>query len=61
MNLELTVGISIGGARNHLDGGAGGRLGAAPDAPPGPTLLPDQLRVELKAVLAVLRGKSPAA
>lgn len=56
-------GFTISGARNRLDG-RGGPLDEAeamPETPPVPTLSPDQLREELHAILAVLRGGSQAA
>jgi DNA-binding transcriptional MerR regulator len=51
-------GFTISGARNRLDG-RGGPLHEAevvPEAPPVPTLSPEQLRVELQAILALLQG-----
>jgi DNA-binding transcriptional MerR regulator len=51
-------GFTISGARNRLDG-RGGPLHeaeAVPEAPPAPTLSPEQLRVELQAILALLQG-----
>jgi DNA-binding transcriptional MerR regulator len=56
-------GFTISGARNRLDG-RGGPLDEAeamPDTPPAPTLSPEQLREELHAILAVLRGGPQAA
>jgi DNA-binding transcriptional MerR regulator len=56
-------GFTISGARNRLDG-RGGPLDEAetvPETPPVPTLSPDQLREELQAILAVLRGGAQAA
>jgi len=51
-------GFTINGARNRLDG-RGDRHEAIPDAPPMPSR--DQLRAELNAILAVLRGESHGA
>jgi len=56
-------GFTISGARNRLDG-RGGPLDEAeamPDTPSAPTLSPEQLREELHAILAVLRGGPQAA
>lgn len=55
-------GFTISGARNRLDGrnGPPDEVEAIPETPPVPTLSPDQLRTELQAILAVLRGGSPA-
>ncbi|WP_323143450.1 MerR family transcriptional regulator [Massilia phyllosphaerae] len=55
-------GFTISGARNRLDGrnGPPDEVEAIPEAPPVPTLSPDQLRMELQAILAVLRGGSQA-
>jgi len=56
-------GFTISGARNRLDG-RGGPLDeaeAVPETPQVPTLSPDQLRDELHAILAVLRGGPQAA
>ena len=55
-------GFTISGARNRLDcrNGAPDEVEAIPEAPPVPTLSPDQLRTELQAILAVLRGGSQA-
>jgi DNA-binding transcriptional MerR regulator len=56
-------GFTISGARNRLDG-RGGPLEEAEaisETPPVPTLSPDQLREELQAILAVLRGGAQAA
>jgi DNA-binding transcriptional MerR regulator len=55
-------GFTISGARNRLDGrnGAPDEVEAIPEAQPAPTLSPDQLRTELQAILAVLRGDSQA-
>jgi DNA-binding transcriptional MerR regulator len=56
-------GFTISGARNRLDGRGSplDEVEATPDTPPVPTLSPDQLREELQAILAVLRGGSQAA
>lgn len=56
-------GFTISGARNRLDGRASplDEVEVTPDTPPVPTLSPDQLREELQAILAVLRGGSQAA
>jgi DNA-binding transcriptional MerR regulator len=56
-------GFTISGARNRLDG-RGSPLDeaeAVPEAPPVPTIAPEALRDELKAILALLRGGSQAA
>jgi DNA-binding transcriptional MerR regulator len=59
-------GFTISGARNRLDG-RGVQLDepetaveAAPLEPPVPTITPDQIRDELRAILDVLRHGSPA-
>jgi DNA-binding transcriptional MerR regulator len=56
-------GFTISGARNRLDGRGGPLVEAEalPAAPPAPTISPEQLREELQAVLALLRGGSQAA
>jgi DNA-binding transcriptional MerR regulator len=56
-------GFTISGARNRLDG-RGSQLDeaeAVPEAPPVPTIAPEALRDELRAILALLRGSSQAA
>jgi DNA-binding transcriptional MerR regulator len=55
-------GFTISGARNRLDGrnGPPDEVEAVREAPPVPTLSTDQLRTELQAILAVLRGGSQA-
>ena len=48
-------GFTISGARNRLDGrGAGDEADVAPVAPP-PSIAPEQLRVELHAILDLLK------
>jgi len=56
-------GFTISGARNRLDGRGSplDEVEAVTETPPVPTLSPDQLRAELQAVLALLRGGSQAA
>jgi len=56
-------GFTISGARNRLDGRGSplDEVEAMPETPQVPTLSPDQLREELHAILAVLRGGSQAA
>jgi DNA-binding transcriptional MerR regulator len=56
-------GFTISGARNRLDG-RGGPLDdaeAVPEMPPAPSLAPEELREELHAILAILRGGPQAA
>src|SRR5579875_3337626 len=50
-------GFTISGARNRLDGRGNGVEEAelAPPAPPAPSITPDQLRDELRAILALLK------
>lgn len=56
-------GFTISGARNRLDGRSGQveETDIAPEAAAVPTLEPEQLRHELRAILDLLRGAAPAA
>ena len=56
-------GFTISGARNRLDGRGNplDEVEAIPEAPPAPTFSPEQLREELHAILALLKGGSQAA
>jgi len=53
-------GFTISGARNRLDGRGNPveEIEAVPETPPVPTVSPAQLREELQAILALLRGGS---
>ena len=53
-------GFTISGARNRLDGRGNpvDEIDVVPDTPAAPTLSPVQLREELHAILALLRGGS---
>jgi DNA-binding transcriptional MerR regulator len=56
-------GFTISGARNRLDGRGGPveEADATPAAPPAPSIEPDKLREELRAILDLLKHGSQAA
>jgi DNA-binding transcriptional MerR regulator len=56
-------GFTISGARNRLDGRGGpvDEADAIPAAPPAPSIEPDKLREELRAILDLLKHGSQAA